>query len=136
MSKSRTVPLRRRADPRLRASVIAAKPRKSTRFVSAFRERLGEARARSGLSRRDVAQRLGVSVSAVTQWENGVVVPSPENIVRIAQLLATRVEWLMTGEHDDAAHIEALYRALDRRHRQILARLAKALLGAQRGAAE
>jgi transcriptional regulator with XRE-family HTH domain len=47
---------------------------------------LKAAREKSALSQQDVAKRLGISKSAVSQWESGTTRPSPENLVGLAEL--------------------------------------------------
>lgn len=46
-----------------------------------------QARAKSGLTQKDVAEHLNVSVQAVSQWESGSTVPTGTNLVALANLL-------------------------------------------------
>lgn len=49
--------------------------------------RLREAREAKGLSMREVAERLGVSHTTVSRWEDGLVTPTRENLRLIAERL-------------------------------------------------
>ena len=51
-------------------------------------------RVRAGLSRRKVADALGVSVSAVNMWEQGERTPKPESLVKLAELYGVNVSVL------------------------------------------
>ena len=48
-------------------------------------------RERKKLSQREFAQALGISQSAVAQWENGSTVPTLDNLVRAAGILGCEV---------------------------------------------
>ena len=56
------------------------------------------ARARAGFSKGELARRVGVSVSAVVQWERpGGTAPQMTNLAAIAQSTGVAFEWLATG---------------------------------------
>jgi len=48
---------------------------------------LRDARVAAGLTQEDVAERLGMSQSAVSTWESGAAVPGRGTIARLADLL-------------------------------------------------
>ncbi len=50
------------------------------------------------LSQEFVAEALNVSRQAVSKWENDLSSPDTENLIALAQLLETDVEFLATGE--------------------------------------
>ena len=50
---------------------------------------LRQRREERGWTQLDLAVRLGVSLSTITKWERGVVVPSEANLYRLMLLLAT-----------------------------------------------
>lgn len=52
-----------------------------------FRRALVEARRKKGLSQRDLAHALGVSPSAVSQWEAGDTAPRPELTIKLEETL-------------------------------------------------
>lgn len=60
--------------------------------------RIRKARLLSGLSQAELARRVGVRRSAVTQWEHPAgTSPSTEHLIQIAIETGTRFEWLATG---------------------------------------
>jgi transcriptional regulator with XRE-family HTH domain len=117
--------------------------------------RIRQARRTSKLTQTGLAQKLGVSRSAVAQWENpGGSQPSTANLARLAGALECSFEWLATGrsarsaapgEHIDAAvvmrhfarddveeHLLGVFRALDEVDRQAVVAMADALSLRQR----
>jgi Zn-dependent peptidase ImmA (M78 family)/transcriptional regulator with XRE-family HTH domain len=58
-------------------------------------ERIAQVREFAGLSKTDLAQKLEVSVAAVSQWEDGSKNPTTANLVSIAQILGVDVKLLM-----------------------------------------
>jgi transcriptional regulator with XRE-family HTH domain len=62
---------------------------------TAIPERIAQVREFAGLSKTDLAQKLEVSVAAVSQWEDGSKKPTTENLVSIAQVLGVDVKLLM-----------------------------------------
>ncbi len=60
-----------------------------------FSSNLRAAREKSGLSQRDVAQKLFVSAQAVGKWERGESTPSPESIAEMAVLFGTTADALL-----------------------------------------
>lgn len=64
----------------------------------AFEENLREARKAKGLTQEEVAKYLGVSQSAVAQYELGAGAPNIKVAVRLARLLGTTCEELVEGK--------------------------------------
>ncbi|WP_414653332.1 helix-turn-helix domain-containing protein [Geminicoccus sp.] len=60
-------------------------------------ERIRLARTRQKLSQRDVAKRLGVSPSAVAQWESGNTKPSHDNLTKMAMIFDLDYERLISN---------------------------------------
>lgn len=60
-------------------------------------ERITELRKASGLSQYALAQALEVSRQAVNKWENGQSSPDAANLIRLAEILDTDIEYLTTG---------------------------------------
>lgn len=60
--------------------------------------RIREARKLTGISRAELARRVGVKPSASAQWEhdNGTA-PSVRNLIQIATITGVSFEWLATG---------------------------------------
>lgn len=59
-----------------------------------FAEQMKKRRRELGLSRADVAQRLGVSVSAISNYENGVSSPKEEILLRLFDVLEAEPNYL------------------------------------------
>ena len=64
-------------------------------------ERLTQKRKEVGLNKAQFARAAGVSSPTVTDWENGVMRPNGDNLLKIARVLKTTPEWLMTGNGDE-----------------------------------
>ncbi len=60
-------------------------------------ERILELRKAAGISQVDLAQALEISRQAVSKWENDLSVPDVTNLIFLADLLDTDVEYLTTG---------------------------------------
>jgi len=106
--------------------------------------RIRQARELTGLSRADLAKRIGVGASAAVQWEHvGGTSPSVKHLVAIAQITDVSFEWLATGRgparlgetHQDPAvnpdcfaqdlyeeQMLTLARQIPTRHRELLLR--------------
>lgn len=60
-------------------------------------ERISVLRKEKRLSQGEMAQALGVSRQAVSKWENGQSSPETVNLIQLAEVLDTEVEYLATG---------------------------------------
>lgn len=60
-------------------------------------ERITELRNLNGISQYELAKALGVSRQAVSKWENGQSNPDSMNLIRLAEILDTDIEYLTTG---------------------------------------
>ena len=60
-------------------------------------ERILELRKESGLSQVDISKSLQVSRQAVSKWENDLSCPDAYNLIQLADLLDTDIEYLATG---------------------------------------
>ena len=49
------------------------------------------------ISKKELAQLLGVSQSAVNQWENDVNLPSQKRLIELCGILNESYEWLING---------------------------------------
>ena len=99
-------------------------------------DRLRTARRDRGLTQDQLADQIGVSRSAVAQWETGRAGQVTGNLSRIAEVLDTNVEFLMLGTDKHAAGqvgqgdelaLLRLYRECDPEDRQLLLRAARRL---------
>jgi len=57
--------------------------------------RLKQCREQKGLSQKEVALTLGVSVQAISYWENDSRTPSKENLQKLSQLYEASVDYLL-----------------------------------------
>ena len=62
-----------------------------------FGERVKNAREASGMSRKEMASRLGVKSSTVGKWESGKEDPRANRLQMIASLLNVPLLWLLAG---------------------------------------
>jgi transcriptional regulator with XRE-family HTH domain len=85
--------------------------------------RLREARLQSGLTVREVADRLGLKHAIIVKYENGTVVPSIDRLQALAQLYGLTPAALLV-EHDAAI---TLFAMLDRADVNQIERLAQML---------
>ena len=60
-------------------------------------ERISDLRKEKNMSQSDLARHLGVSRQAVSKWENDTSSPDTINLIRLADLLETEIEYLATG---------------------------------------
>lgn len=60
-------------------------------------ERILELRIASGLSQYKLAQAMEVSRQAVSKWETDQSSPDASNLIRLAEILDTDIEYLTTG---------------------------------------
>lgn len=62
-------------------------------------ERIKERREYFGLSQRELARRVGVGKTTISEIEGGDRLPNVETAIRIARALETTVEQLWVGQH-------------------------------------
>ena len=98
--------------------------------------RIRDLRRERGLTQDDLADRGGVSRSAVAQWETGRSGQVTDNLSRIADALDASVEYLLHGNdkktplqasQGDELALLRLYRECEPEDRQILLRTARRL---------
>ena len=61
-------------------------------------ERISQLRKDNQISQLQLADALGISRQAVSKWENDLASPDTINLVRLADVLDTEVEYLATGK--------------------------------------
>ena len=74
--------------------------------------RISALRRKAGLSQAALAQRLGVSASAVGMYEQGRREPAANMLVTMAQVFEVSTDYLLTGKVDDEADRTALQETL------------------------
>jgi transcriptional regulator with XRE-family HTH domain len=65
-----------------------------------FGERLRQ--AFEGIGNSEIARKIGVSPSAITDYMKGKTLPTAEGLVRIAEISKTNLHWLLTGEGEES----------------------------------
>lgn len=96
--------------------------------VSTLYERIREARSLTGLTQEALAAELGISRSAVAQWEMAEgTAPSVEHLIALAQRSGLNFEYLATGRGERhfgpptlIAETEPSYHPLTEQQRQLL----------------
>ena len=63
-------------------------------------DRLAGAREAASLSTEDVAEKLGVNLETVQDWEQDLQEPRANRLAMIAGLLNVSLQWLLTGTGD------------------------------------
>ena len=109
-------------------AVMATKKQAAQESVG---QRIRALRLANNLTQDEFAQQLGVSRSAIAQWETDRAGQVRENLERIAKVLGTSLAYLVSGEtgslQGDELALMRLYRACAPEDRQILLRTAKRL---------
>ncbi len=65
-------------------------------------ERIAKIRIKNAYSQTELAKILNISRQAVSKWENDLSSPDTLNLIRLADVLNTNVEYLATGRGSDA----------------------------------
>ena len=63
-------------------------------------ERITELRKAAGMNQTDLAKAMDVTRQAVSKWETGQSSPDAANLIRLAELLDTDIEYLTTGRRN------------------------------------
>ena len=67
-----------------------------------FRERLYQLRKGRGISQEELAHTVGVSRQAVQKWEAGTSRPDLDNLAALARYFNVTLDYLVTGQVDEA----------------------------------
>jgi transcriptional regulator with XRE-family HTH domain len=73
--------------------------------------RIQAARAKTGLTQRQLAKKLGVSPQAVSRWVSGDTSPKLDTARRFAAMAGMTVEFLLSGQGDEVSNAGADARA-------------------------
>lgn len=68
--------------------------------VATFGDRLAGAREAAGLTQEDLAQRLGVRLTTLQNWEDDLAEPRGNRLQMLAGMLNVSLAWLLTAEGD------------------------------------
>jgi len=63
-------------------------------------QRIAYARKQAKLSQKAIADRLGITQGAVSQWEQELTVPSLEQIGPLSKLVGASIDWLVLGSKE------------------------------------
>lgn len=63
-------------------------------------ERIAELRKVCHMNQTDLSRAMGVTRQAVSKWETGQSIPDAGNLIRLAELLDTDIEYLTTGRRN------------------------------------
>lgn len=68
--------------------------------TAVFGHRVRERRQALGLSVRELARRLAVPPSSISQWEQGLYWPQAKTLIALAKVLECSLDWLcgLTGQ--------------------------------------
>lgn len=69
-------------------------------------KRMKRVRTERGLSQERLAEQLNVSRQTVSKWENGLAVPSGDNLNQLGKALGVSVDFLLNGERALSAPAE------------------------------
>ncbi|MFP5480109.1 MAG: helix-turn-helix domain-containing protein [Alphaproteobacteria bacterium] len=68
--------------------------------VATFGDRLAGAREAAGLTQEELAQRLGVRLTTLQNWEDDLAEPRGNRLQMLAGMLNVSLAWLITAEGD------------------------------------
>ena len=80
--------------------------------MSVFSDNLKEARLKAGLTRKDLASKLNISVVAYGNYETGEREPKLANLVAIANILNISINKLMGYEFDEYEHYKTIVESI------------------------
>jgi transcriptional regulator with XRE-family HTH domain len=80
--------------------------------VATFGDRLAGAREAAGLSQEDLAQRLGVRLTTLQNWEDDLAEPRGNRLQMLAGMLNVSLRWLLTAEGEGLPDPDEMTRPL------------------------
>jgi transcriptional regulator with XRE-family HTH domain len=98
--------------------------------VATFGDRLAGAREAAGLSQEDLAQRLGVRLTTLQNWEDDLAEPRGNRLQMLAGMLNVSLRWLLTAEGDGLSDPDEMARPLTTEAEAALAELQHLRVGA------
>lgn len=81
--------------------------------AATFGDRLAAAREAAGMKPEQLAKRLGVKTSTLTDWENDLKEPRANRLSMLSGLLGISLSWLLTGKGEGPDAPEETVEALD-----------------------
>ena len=84
-------------------------------------ERIAELRKRCELSQGQLASLMGVSRQAISKWENDQTTPDTLNLIRLAEVFESDVEYIATGQvRVDLREVEPIVQTVVREVERII----------------
>ena len=80
---------------------------------------------KSGLSKKEFAEKINISPSMVTKWTTTSSMPKLEYIEKICQILNTNVEYIITGKGTDESHELQLDKKLKKDEKELIKKYRK-----------
>ena len=77
-------------------------------------DRIAKLRKEQNISQGNLANAVGVSRQAVSKWENGLSLPDSGNLILLAEVLCTYVEYLTTGRITEAIRPPVVIKTIER----------------------
>ena len=77
-------------------------------------DRIAKLRKEQNISQGNLANAVGVSRQAVSKWENGLSLPDSGNLILLAEVLCTDVEYLTTGRITEAIRPPVVVKTIER----------------------
>src|SRR6266542_3312628 len=75
--------------------MVAMSQQKKSEKLSIFSERFKSALGRSNFQDNEIAEKLGVAPSAISNWRQGLNMAKGKNLRRLAEVLNCRPGWLL-----------------------------------------
>ncbi len=72
-------------------------------------ERIKRARNSTGLSQKDIAEKLGITQQSYSNWESGRANPSPENLRKLADILEVSPSYILGWEDENRRDKMTIY---------------------------
>ena len=66
-------------------------------------ERIRAARKRAGLNQTELGMAVGVEIKTISRWEQGQRSPRVEELQKLAEVLDTTAEYLLSGRSDETS---------------------------------
>lgn len=77
-------------------------------------DRIANLRKERNISQGNLAKAVGVTRQAVSKWENGLSLPDSGNLILLAEVLCTDVEYLTTGRYTNAIRPPVVIKTVER----------------------
>ena len=63
-----------------------------------FKDKLKQYRTENNISQADLANKLFISRTLISKWENGVIYPSYSNMEKLAEIMGVSIDYLLSNE--------------------------------------